>query len=384
MKVLKICTGTWENASRDQRELGVCRELGADVLVLAKGNAEDYGREDEVNGFPVRRFTTRPYAKLPISINRVISILYWAKYASTLDADVISGHDIAGWTIGWLSGFFNRKKKPQLVYDSHEFELGRNVKRSGLQIVAIKFWERKVIKNSVFTIVVNDSIANELVKIYKLKERPVVVRNIPNRWDVDEKVCKETREELLKLFGGGYRDYILIYHGVICENRGIEQILSAISNLPGINLLILGNYQTKDFKMQLEDLIKKTNTRVIVKPAVPHSELWKYIGAADICVVPIIPVYASYYFALPNKLFEAIQSKTPLLVSDLPEMSRIVKKYGIGEVVDTQSTEDVCKKIDILLKNGKAFYKNNLELAAAELVWDKEKEILISAYRKVN
>lgn len=90
------------------------------------------------------------------------------------------------------------------------------------------------------------------------------------------------------------------------------------------------------------------------------------------------------YIALPNKLFEVIQSKTPLLVSDLPEMSKVVKKYGIGEVVDTQSTEDVCKKIDILLKNGKAFYKDNLELAVADLVWDKEKEILISAYRKVN
>lgn len=203
MKVLKICTGTWENESRDQRELGVCRELGADVFVLAKGNAEDYGREDEVNGFPVRRFTTRPYAKLPVSINRIISILYWAKYTSTLDADVISGHDIDGWTIGWLSRFYNRKNRPQLVYDSHEFELGRNVKRSGLQIAAIKLWERKVIKDSAFTIVVNDSIADELVKIYKLKDRPVVVRNIPNRWDIDEKVCKETREELLKLFGGG-------------------------------------------------------------------------------------------------------------------------------------------------------------------------------------
>lgn len=203
MKVLKICIGTWENASRDQRELGVCRELGADVLVLAKGDANDRGREDIINGFPVRRYTTRPYKYFPVSINRIVSIFQWAKYASTLDANIISGHDIGGWTIGWLSRFYNRKNKPKLVYDSHEFELGRNAKRSKLQISLIKFWERKVIKDSVFTIVVNDSIADELVKIYNLKERPVVVRNIPNRWDIDQSVCKATRQELLKTFQGG-------------------------------------------------------------------------------------------------------------------------------------------------------------------------------------
>lgn len=212
MKVLKICTNTWENASRDQRELGVCRELSMDTVVLAKGNADDKGREDSVNGFPVFRYTTRPYAKVPVGLNRVLSIFQWAKFASSLNADIITGHDIGGWTIGWLSRFYNRKNKPLLVYDSHEFELGRNAKRNKLQLMAIKFWERKVIKDSVFTIVVNDSIADELVAIYGLKERPVVVRNIPNKWDIDPDVCKETRRELESLFGGG------VHHNISRSN----------------------------------------------------------------------------------------------------------------------------------------------------------------------
>lgn len=203
MKILKICTSTWENASRDQRELSVCRELGAETIILAKGNAKDRGRADTVNGFHVLRYTTRPYTHIPVPVNRLLSIFKWAKYASTLQADIISGHDIGGWTIGWLSQFYNRKKTPVFVYDSHEFELGRNAKRNKLQIAAIKFWERKVIRDSAFTIVVNDSIADELVKIYGLKERPVVVRNIPNKWMIDPDVCKETRKELEKMFGGG-------------------------------------------------------------------------------------------------------------------------------------------------------------------------------------
>ena len=35
--VLKITSSTWENASRDRRELNVAKKLGAEVLVMDKG-----------------------------------------------------------------------------------------------------------------------------------------------------------------------------------------------------------------------------------------------------------------------------------------------------------------------------------------------------------
>lgn len=62
-------------ASRDKRELSVCQELGKDVVVLAKGNIKDKGRINGVDGFEVRRYSTRPLG-LNISnpINRMISL----------------------------------------------------------------------------------------------------------------------------------------------------------------------------------------------------------------------------------------------------------------------------------------------------------------------
>ena len=380
MRVLKVCIGTWANASRDQRELGVCRELGAETIVLAKGNAEDKGREESVNGFKVLRYTTRPYKHIPVPINRVISIFQWAKYASTLNADIISGHDIGGWTIGWLSTLYNRKNKPVLVYDSHEFELGRNAKRSKLQTEAIKKKEKKVINSSAFTIVVNDSIADELVRIYKLKERPVVVRNIPSKWNIDPSVCKAKRKELLNIFGDGY---ILIYHGAICSNRGIEQLLRAVRDLQGIKLLLVGNPESEAYLQSLKehylfDMIDK----VIVEKAVPHEELWQYIGAADLCVAPIIPKCRSYYYALPNKFFEAIQAGTPLLVSDLPEMRRLIEQYRIGETVNSEDIYELSEKILLMKNNGRVFYSKGLHEAQTELTWEREKGKLEHAYRK--
>lgn len=205
MLVLKICINEWENASRDQRELMVCRELGADVKVIAKGSG--YGRGvliDHVAGFEVHRLSSRPFKHLPVLFNRILSIFMWAAYARKMHPEIISGHDLGGWTIGWLSGLFiKNSQKPKLVYDSHEFEAGRSAKRSKFQTKVIIYWERFMIKRSAFMIVVNESIADEVIKLHKLHERPVVVRNIPLKWDVDRDVCTEIRGRILRDLSGG-------------------------------------------------------------------------------------------------------------------------------------------------------------------------------------
>ena len=383
MIILKICTGTWNNASRDQRELNICKDLGMEVIVLAKGDVADKGREDNVNGFCVLRYTTRPFPRVPVILNRLISIFQWARFASSLEPDIISGHDISGWIVGWMSRLYSRKKKPKLVYDSHEFELGRNAKRNKLQLVLIKHLERKAIKKSSFTIVVNDSIADELVKIYKLKRRPLVVRNIPDRWDMNPDECVQTRRELMGQFHGD--NYTIMYHGGLCKNRGIEQLLEAVNGLDAINLLLIGNPESEGYMNFLKaNFIDGMSGKVVVMPAVLHAILWKYIGAVDLCVAPIIPKCRSYYFALPNKLFEAIQAGTPLLVSDLPEMKRIVEGYKIGECVDSEDVESLKRKILEMKANGKEPYIEGLAKARDELTWENEKKALSRAYSQMN
>ncbi len=199
-KVLKICWDPWENESRDKRELSVYRELGNDVLVLAEGGLDDKGRGDIVESFPVKRYSAKPFGiNAPKRMNQISSWFTWARYARTLNPDIISGHDFIGWTIGWLSTRF-KKNKPLFIYDSHEFELGRNVKKNKLRHALIRKWEKYIIRNSAFSIMVNDSIADEVQRIYKLETRPIVVRSTPNYWSIDEKVCEETRREFMNEF----------------------------------------------------------------------------------------------------------------------------------------------------------------------------------------
>ena len=388
MKVLKICCSEWVNENRDKRELSVCQELGVDVVVLAKGNMKDKGRIDWVDGFEVRRYSTRPLGvHIPNSINRIISLFTWGRYARKIGADIISGHDLSGLTIGWISTWFVPKsKRPKLVYDSHEFEIGRTAKRSKFMIWATTHWERFMLKKSSMVMMVNDSIADEVQKIHKLKNRPVVVRNIPNRWEINRAECEKIREQYINQMGKDI-SLILIYHGAIGIGRGIENLIRAAEEIPEVGVVILGNISDEEYFAFLSERLNKSpaRKRIIIHEAVPLQELYKYLGASDIGICAISPVGKSYYYALPNKLFENIQAGNPVIVSDLPEMKRMVTKYNLGMVCKVDDVQSLVYCIKKLIQDTDIIdsYRKNALNAKKELCWEKEKQVLLNAYQSM-
>jgi glycosyl transferase group 1 family protein len=385
MKLLKICCSKWVNESRDYRELSVYQEEGAEITVLAKGDIGDKPARDTVEDFKVFRYTTKPLGeKIPSPINKLVSLFQWASFARKQRPDIISGHDLLALTIGWLSTFFTRKK-PKLIYDSHEFEIGRNADRYGFSKWLILHWEHFMIKRSALTVVVNDSIADEIAKLYKLKERPAVVRNIPMGFDINKTECEKVRERLLEKLGV---EKLLIYHGLVCKGRGIEATIGAMPKLENVGLLVVGNPDSSEYIDKLRKMSNELNvdTRVEFHEAVPHEELWKFVGAADVGVVMISPVSKSYYYALPNKLFECIQSGTPVVGSDLPEIKRIVNGHKVGTIAKPDDSDSIAAAVKELI-NSESMYdevKSNVENSKKTLSWESEKIALSKAFNEIS
>ena len=388
MRLLKICCSEWINETRDMRELSACRELGMDIIVLAKGKATDKGNEEMVESFVVKRYSTRPWGeKIPNFISRIISLFTWGRFASKQNADIISGHDIGGLTIAWIANLFlPRKKRAKLVYDSHEFELGRNRKRLFTVTMMIAVWEKYLIQKCAFSIVVNDSIADEIKKVYRLQQRPIVVRNVPYRWNIDEQICQEYRKRILTLYEEKI-DKIVMYHGVVGDNRGIKEIILATSHLKNVGVFILGRILDVNYYNSLKKIIKEHGLegKIYFHEAVNSNEMWKYVGAADLGVCYIIPVYKSYYYALPNKLFENIQALTPVVVSNLPEMKKIVLDYQVGIVCKNNTVESLEESIRDFFD--KTQFENkfveNEKSAKKSLCWEREKIVLKNAYKEL-
>lgn len=387
MRVLKICASEWVGQSRDKRELSVLRELGADAFVMGKGGVGDKYRRYDIDGFDVYRVSARPLGeRAPSFINRIVSIFVWAHYARKANADIISGHDIDALFIGYMSNLFRRRKnRAKLVYDSHEFELGRNIKRSKLSLLFIKHLERFLMKRCAFSIMVNDTIADEVQRIHRLKQRPVVIRSVPSYWVRDDGACESVKREFLSSMNLPDSTFLVMYHGAVLQNRGVEDIIRTASMLDGIAVCVLG-HGDKEYLRSLKALADELGVggRVLFHEAVSIDILKDYVGAADCGIVIPSNAFLSYYFSLPNKFFENIQSETPMICADYPEMANIVNKYGIGLLCNQDDMSSITACITRMMDDAELYAscKANLKEAKKELCWEKEKEILKAAYAK--
>lgn len=380
-KVLKICCGEWKNASHDKRELSVVRDLGAEVLVVAKGPVS--GQEDEVDGFRVIRQSSRPLGgRVPAGLNRVTALFTWAAAVRKLNVDVITGHDLSGLLIGWMSNF-GKRRPAALVYDSHEYELERAGKRSRLTRWCVGKLECYLMKRSAFSVIPSGIAADEVQQIHKLRDRPVVVRNIPPYWQLDPAASAEVRQRMLAELNLPPDTFLVLYHGKITPDRGIENLMRAVSGRKNTAAVILGNAEKQSYLDSLHALSAELGGHVLFHPAVPVEELRNYIGATDACTSLIQASCRSYYLSLPNKFFEVIQALTPVIASDFPEMGPIVRQYGIGILTDPEDLDGIAAAIEKLRTDGD-FYtacKENLKRAKEELCWEKEKTALQSVYR---
>lgn len=372
-----------EHASRNRRELEVAYDMGFDVIVVSSDSPEYFQTH-----FPHYQLVNDGSLSVSYSMSRFKR--YWLIYVSKfkvlqrarcLEADVVSCHDLDSLWLFWLAKRL-KKHMPKLIYDSHEFELGRNKKRNRLQTALVKLKERFLIKRCAFSIMVNDVIADEVQRIHKLKERPVVVRNIPYTWIIDRNVCLEVRKIILSEMTAS-RDFLLMYHGGVTTGRGIEKLIELLSINDNVCLLVLGN-SSPDYLNTLRHLTKEfgVSDRVLFKDAVPISELWRYVGAADLGMVTIPAIAMSYYYMLPNKFFENIQCETPVLCSDYPAIAPLVHQYGVGVVCDPTCVEDINKGVEKMRTDSTLYgrCKKNAYNAKKELCWEKERLILQGAF----
>lgn len=390
--VLKICKNSWETASRDRRELSVCRELGAKVLVMAKGNPDDAGRFGKCNGFDVMYYGTRPLGNhIPKAINQMIAVFQWAGAAKKLKPSIITGHNLSGLAIGWIANFILPKsEKALLVYDAHEYEMGRLSEHNKIAQFFIPKAEKFLIKRCAFSIMINEGIAAQVKKDYRLDFPVVIAKSTPELWQLDEKEIARIRTEYHEKLGIPEGSFILSYHGNIQRHRGLEEILSALEQDETLYAVWVGSPQTEEMKAYEDQLVQRAkkngvDKRLLRYPAQPHSELWKYVAAASAeAVVMNEGQNPNYRFALPNKFFEAIQSLSPIICTNTVEMSRIINRYDIGILIPSGDGAALVKAALMLREDKELYekYKKNLVLAKNDLCWENEKKSLKETYAR--
>ena len=270
------------------------------------------------------------------------------------------------------------KANCNLVYDSHEYftEVPELVNRPKIQ----KIWE--MIEGVIFPHLnqistVNHSIANLYEQKYKKKL--VVIRNIAPKWHKPERI--KSKIEL----GIPEGKLILIIQGAgINIDRGAEEAVEAMKSIENACLIIVGD---GDVVPYLKNYVNENQltTKVLFFPKLDYQTLMQYTFHADLGLTLDKPLNINYQYSLPNKVFDYIQAGTPILGSNLIEVSTIIQNYEVGTVIKEVKAKTIVSCIQKIQENPKILdsWKSNCNKVKDDLCWEKECVTLEKFYQKL-
>lgn len=286
-------------------------------------------------------------------------------------ADILLSNDLDTLLANFMAAKLRGRK---LVYDSHEYytETPELVNRKFVQGIW-KRLERWIFPKLKKVYTVNESIAG----LYREKygNRVEVIRNLTYRHDY---VIEKSRDDL----GLPKNKKIILLQGAgINIQRGTEEMIEAMKFIEGAVFVIIGG---GDVLPLLKRMVAEMNLEDKVRfiPKMPFTELYQYTVHADIAVTLDKDTNINYRYSLPNKLFDYIQARVPVLASDLVEISKIIQEYKIGKILPSHDPREIADAVNSMLGKPAQYeiWKENLSFAAKELCWENEAVKLTRIY----
>lgn len=339
---------TDQRVDRHRRTL---TEAGFDVVVLGRLDVPTRHRRGWQFYYELNRGLRRKVAEQRPDI-------VWAN-----DTDTLLGCYLAA-----------RRRRAKLVMDAHElFPEVPEIQHKPLVKWVWRTLERWLMPKCDALLTVCDSIAEH----YRLQlgVSMTVVRNLreasrhrdfeTSRHRVEESTSGTTPTSDLRL---------LLYQGRVNVGRGVDWAIDALEWLPECRLVVAGDGDLLE-EMKAYAASKEWSERISFTGRLMPEKMHALTPQADVGLVMLEDMGLSYHYALPNRIGDFVQAGVPMVVSDLPEMAAVVKRYRIGEVMREPGAKALADSIQKVLAIGKEHY--NFEPARRDMDWNKEKQILI-------
>lgn len=365
----KIIVSVSNDLYSDQRVRKVCNSLlnlGYEIILLGRKLKDS--KEINDRNYQVKRFNL-PFVKGALfyaSLNiRLFFYLFFHK------ADVLLANDLDTLLPNYL---VSKLKNIPLVYDSHELftevpELqGRYSKRIWEKI------EKWIFPKLKYGFTVNNSIANIYENKYGVRLK--VLKNIPN------KVNDFSPEDKSSLGIENIGKYIILQGAGINIDRGAEEIVEAMQFVESVKLLIVGDGDVlPKLKLIVNELGIENKVLFIAKQS--PQRLKSYTFYAELGLSMDKDTNLNYRYSLPNKIFDYMQSGIPILASDLPEIKKVIDKFGIGVICKSHEIKEIANCINSMIyQDIKSKLARNLSDAAQKISWENQEEVLVSVYKQ--
>ena len=293
--------------------------------------------------------------------------------------NILVANDLDSLPANYLAYRLKRILNPglKLVYDSHELftELPELNGRERTKKIWINIEKRilPLIKNA-YTVC--QPIANYYHEKYGLCME--VIRNMPKLKNSYSKLKEPSPIEF------PVNKKIILYQGALNIGRGIEQVIDLLPDLEDVVFVIAGT-GTIEKSLHQRVIQKKLGDKVIFTGKISLEQLNQLSPKADLGLVMQADLSLSYRYVLPNRLFDFIKARVPVIASDLPEIKNIVELEKTGLMVHGLDDPELLSKIKRLLYDEelRLQIKTALTSCSTKYCWENEEPKLINFYRNL-
>lgn len=300
-------------------------------------------------------------------------------------ADIVVANDLPSL---YAASRIAKLKRIPLIYDAHE-NYTEQCTLSSSCVKRLEKIEAEILPNVDFWIVPNELLGKCIIEKYdrkynvKIKEC-LVIQNSINKWNEFDKLKRKNLiREKLNL---DEKHKILLFQGGFLKNRNLENLVRSMKYVKNefVVMVMLGYGSHVEV---LKGIAKKwgIENKVFFIEAVPQSELLNYTSSADVGVIPYPAVDNNTYYCSPNKLYEYIQARLPILSNDLPFLRKMVVENKIGKVEDFSKPQSIAMAVDKMFEDysNLLVYRENLDEIAEIHSWEKESEKLLEKYNEI-
>ncbi len=397
-KIAVIVSNPCITDARVIKMIRVAHDAGHKVIVFCvkKSNAKDF---EYIEGVPYNRFLYQPvgymlnkgFIRYFTVINKklakyiAIKLAPYLKYHvfqkifSTFIAaenpDIIHAHDLICLPAAFKAAALCKAK---IVYDAHELEVHRNPPLPFLQKMFVSYIERKYgsMANAVNTV---GKLIKENLEKHLNRDDINIIYNSP--------IIKPTTLNIRKDLRLDDHVMLLLYVGKVTQGRGIEIIISNLSNLDNDIVFAVIGPCNDTMKVKMTSLAKSHNVsdKFHILPEVSFEHVTDYIRGADAGIIQLDTLVLSYKLAMPNKLFEMSFANIPIIANQLPEIEMFLKEFGNGVIIDFNNTAQLSCLVSKVFynKNDYKIDRESYKRLYSEYSWDTQAQKLLHIYNKV-
>ncbi len=292
--------------------------------------------------------------------------------------DVIHAHDLPQLRPAAAA---KRELGVRLVYDAHElYPEIHTLTPPQKRMLAER--EARYIRACDLVITVNAYMAQIMAERYGIAAPAVILNATAQPPGFDQRERYDRFRAALPI----PRDaVILLYQGWMSLGRGLDTLLRSIALVkdPRVHLVMMGYGAGCEALPPLARELGLSH-RIHFKDAVSQSELLFWTASADAGIIPYPPVDLNNHFCSPNKLFEFIAARLPIIANDLPFLRDVVAGNDFGVVRKLDTAADLAAAIDSMFDDFPArteHFRNSLIGAGDRFAWSVEQKKLLSLYR---